>query len=213
MITGSQLLRVCNKLTVVKAEKIAGLLSELAPLYGLTKEQLPAFLGQVCVESACFSVYAENLNYSPEGLKSTFSYYRRNPKLAEKHGRTAAHRADQEAIANTAYADVNRSPNTRLGNTEPGDGWRFRGGGSIQATGREMFTEYARYKGVDIDTAANLVRTEDRWAIDIGLWVYAVKKKLPGTKTFEQITAAINTAKEGLVRRKTYYEIAKKVSF
>ncbi|MCV5871041.1 glycoside hydrolase family 19 protein, partial [Escherichia coli] len=68
----------------------------------------------------------ENLNYSVQGLKSTFRVYRNRPALAEKHGRKNAinQKANQEAIANNAYA-------MKIGNGDAstGDGWKYRGRG------------------------------------------------------------------------------------
>ncbi|MEM7528825.1 MAG: hypothetical protein AAF416_14300, partial [Pseudomonadota bacterium] len=98
------------------------------------------FLAQCSVESARFQRLTEGLNYSVEAL-SSFAIFRRRPDLAQLYGRighwkSPTQKANQEAIANTAYADANRDENHRLGNTEPGDGWRFIGRGWIHLTGR-----------------------------------------------------------------------------
>ncbi len=81
----------------------------------------------------------EGLNYSAEVLKSKdkgpFKYFKEHTDEAEKYGRTDAHKADQEAIANRAYA--NRNGN---GDIASGDGWRYRGGGLIQITGKNNYT-------------------------------------------------------------------------
>ncbi len=81
----------------------------------------------------------ENLNYSAEVLKKgeIFSYFGNHKDEAEQYGRTTGkngHKADQEAIANRVYA--NRNGN---GNIETGDGWRYRGGGLIQVTGKSNY--------------------------------------------------------------------------
>ncbi|MBD5802129.1 hypothetical protein AZOA_15550 [Azoarcus sp. Aa7] len=109
------------------------------------------FFGQVKREAGpTLSGAAESLDYSPEGLKNTFGYYKRNPKEAEADGRgvtklpngsTQGKPADQETIANKVYGTGKKK--TELGNTEPGDGWRFRGRGMKQLTGHRNYRAFS----------------------------------------------------------------------
>ena len=95
---------------------------------------LAHLLGQAHVESRGFSTLVESLNYSVAGLRATFGPHRISDADCERYGRKPGHPADQEAIANIVYGgDWGRK---NLGNTETGDGWRFRGSGCIQQTGR-----------------------------------------------------------------------------
>jgi putative chitinase len=80
----------------------------------------------------------ENLNYSVSGLLETFGRHRISAADARKYGRSGSRKANQEAIANIIYGGEWGREN--LGNTEPGDGWRFRGGGLPQNTGRRNYT-------------------------------------------------------------------------
>ena len=106
------------------------------------------FMAQVRQEAGANFSISENLNYSPSALPIFFSYYRRHPDEQQMDGRTPTHPANQENIANKAYGGRN-------GNNLPGDGWRFRGRGLKQLTGRNNYqklTEYHRLKwGGDID--------------------------------------------------------------
>lgn len=104
-----------------------------------TEVRLYHFMAQVYQETGATFTIDESLNYAATALPGLFSYYRRHPDEQEIDGRTAAHRANQEAIANKAYGGRN-------GNTEPGDGWRYKGRGMKQLTGRynyRAFTQYA----------------------------------------------------------------------
>lgn len=80
----------------------------------------------------------ENLNYSVSGLLKTFGRHRISAADARKYGRSGARKADQMGIANIIYGGEWGRNN--LGNIKPGDGWRFRGGGLPQTTGRRNFT-------------------------------------------------------------------------
>ncbi|NMG46013.1 hypothetical protein GPA22_20040 [Aromatoleum toluvorans] len=115
------------------------------------------FFGQIKREAGpTLSGAAESLNYSPEGLKGTFGYYKRNPSDAQTDGRSVTtlpngakqkKPADQETIANKAYGTGRKS--IELGNTEAGDGWRFRGRGMKQLTGRRNYRDFtARHREI-----------------------------------------------------------------
>ncbi|MCA8031638.1 glycoside hydrolase family 19 protein [Burkholderia arboris] len=79
----------------------------------------------------------ESLNYPPSRLIEKFSYFKRHPAEAEQYGRTSSHPADQEAIANRAYEKRNGN-----GAFSSGDGWKYRGRGLIQITGRRQYEKF-----------------------------------------------------------------------
>lgn len=90
-------------------------------------ERLAHFFGQVLQEVGPSVNLLEDLDYRADKLAPIFRYFRRHPDEAELYGRTDEHPADQEAIANRAYADRNGN-----GDVASGDGWRFRGRGLKQ---------------------------------------------------------------------------------
>lgn len=146
-----------------------------------TPKRMAAFLGQLMVETGWFRHREEFLNYSEQALINSFSVYRRNSELAKQH----AHQP--ELIANTAYGG-------RLGNTEPGDGWKFRGRGMIQITGRAQYARVSELLGVDLvedpdlltnDGAVALAAAAVQWAT-WGLNEYADKWEI------EKISRRIN---------------------
>ena len=116
-----------------------------------TRHRLEHFFGQCVVEvGSSFHELTESLNYSAKGLMS-FSYFKNHPDEAEQYGRKEkfegkkkiiTQKADQERIANIVYADENRPEKLKLGNNQEGDGWKYRGRGMIQITGREIYTDF-----------------------------------------------------------------------
>lgn len=125
------------------------------------------FFGQIKQESPLLDGAAESLNYSPEGLKATFGYYLKHPDEAQADGRLeekgkdgskkVIRKANEEAIANKAY--MGPHGNADLGNIQHGDGWRFRGRGVHQTTGRSNYRDFAKvhpkYWGDMIDFVQN----------------------------------------------------------
>ena len=135
-------------------------------------DRLTHFFGQVLQEVGQGLRLVESLDYRADRLAPIFSYFRRNPEDALLYGRTADQPADQEAIANRAYA--NRNGN---GDIESGDGWRYRGRGLKQVTGRanyRAFTEdHAELFGelIDFEAEPELLGTS-RYAARSALWFW-----------------------------------------
>jgi predicted chitinase len=149
----------------------------------------------------------ESLDYRADRLGLIFSYFRRNPDEALLYGRTADHPADQEAIANRAYADRNGN-----GNVECGDGWRFRGRGLKRVTGRanyRAFTEdHAQMFGEQIDFEAepDLLETP-RYAVRSALWfwhandLFSLADAGINSAAADSITAIINRGTDSYGQR------------
>lgn len=114
-------------------------LEQAATEAGFSGLVLAHWLGQMFVESAGFTTREESLNYSVDGLLKTFGRHRISEADCRKFGRAPGRPAHQNAIANIVYGGEWGRKN--LGNSEPGDGWRYRGGGDKQITGRANYRE------------------------------------------------------------------------
>lgn len=108
------------------------------------------FLSQVGHESGALTTVVENLNYRVAALNSLFGKSRISPEDAQRYGRddTIKQPANQEAIANIIYGGEWGAKN--LGNMEPGDGWKFRGRGLKQLTGRFNYKACGAALGLDL---------------------------------------------------------------
>lgn len=103
----------------------------------VSPERAAAFLATIGHESANLTRVVENLNYSAAGLLSTFGSKYFTPALAAQHARKP------ELIADHVYGG-------RMGNTAPGDGWKYRGRGLVQLTGKNNYAAASTALGVDL---------------------------------------------------------------
>lgn len=114
-----------------------------------TPLRLAHFLAQCGHESAGFKAVSENLNYGAKGLRSIFKKYFPTEAKALEYERKP------EKIANLVYA--NRMAN---GDEKSGDGWKFRGRGYIQLTGRTNYTLFNKFVDDDVVIHTHLVATK-----------------------------------------------------
>src|SRR5690606_7538503 len=124
-----------------------------------TIREVASFLANINVESTGLTQLTESLNYSTDALIQKFGRHRISVEDARRYGRNAQHPADQEALANILYGGEWGRKN--LGNTEPGDGWRFRGYGPKQITGRDNCQRFADAMGMSIDDVPAYLRTPE----------------------------------------------------
>ena len=176
------------------------------PKYDITTvERVAGFLAQCAHESANFTALEENLNYKEETLLKIFARYfgpgKRNAKEYAKN---------PEKIANYVYMDEFRS--SKMGNVKEGDGWRFRGRGLKQLTGRENYTNFGKSVGMTAEEAADYVATE-KGAIESACWFWNAKKlnAIADTQDIVKMTKIINGGDIGLADRKSRFEHAIKV--
>ena len=170
---------------------------DILPLWEVdTPERVAMFLAQCGHESGGFRVLSENLNYSAKALDSIF------PKYFKRAGRNANdYHRQPEKIANVIYA--NRMDN---GDSSSGDGWRFRGGGILQLTGRYNYTEFAEAVEMSPEEAVDYVRTKEG-ALDSACWFWDTNglNKYCDAMDIVGATKRINGGTIGLEDRKKHY--------
>jgi putative chitinase len=145
---------------------------EVLPMWQInTAERVAGFIAQCAHESNNFRTLEENLSYSADALNRVFPrYFGAAPK------RNAAEYArNPEKLANYVYMDEFRSAQGRMGNTQPGDGWRFRGRGLKQLTGRNNYTNFGKTVNMTAEQAAEYVATK-KGAIDSACWFWDTAK-------------------------------------
>jgi putative chitinase len=160
--------------------------------FKLSNTQAAHFFGQCAHESGGFKVFSENLNYSDKGLNGIFKKY--FPTIAS----TTGYARKPDKIANKVYA--NRMGN---GSEASGDGWKWRGRGPIQLTGKNNYTAFAAdVKRPDVLTNPDLVAGE--LAFESALWFFrkngllAIADKGVTDAIITQITKRVNGGTHGL---------------
>ena len=182
-------------------------LCELLPKYGITTERRVAhFLSQCAHESAGFRKLEENLNYSEKALRAVFGRYFGEPPKAD----AAEYARNPEMIANRVYNDTYRK--YKMGNVNEGDGWRFRGRGLKQLTGRYNYTKFGESIGKTAEEAAEYVATP-AGAIESACWFWDTTKlnEIADTDNVVKMTKKINGGNIGLEDRQKRYAHALKV--
>lgn len=209
MRLSAEQLAAATGLTVEKAELWRGCLEEAWVTFGVsTLLRVCAFLAQAGHESDGFDVLEENLNYRVEALLSKFSRARISSEDAAALGKTAARPANKEAIANLIYGGEWGLKN--LGNVEPGDGWKFRGRGLIQITGRANYAKLGEAMSCDFLAQPELVVEMHDAAMSAG-WFWKSKglNELADAGQFDAITKKVNGGYSGQDDRVRRWVLAK----
>ena len=154
-----------------------------------TPERQAAFIGQCAHESGNFKTLQENLNYSAKGLNATWP-----SRFPSEEAAQPFHR-NPEKIANKVYSG-------RMGNTEEGDGWKYRGRGLIQSTGKDNYRLASDALGVDLVGNPDLVLSKEYAALTAAwYWNKRGLNKEADAKDFTGMTKKINGGTIGLADR------------
>jgi putative chitinase len=162
--------------------------------YKMTPERAAHFFAQTAHESGGFKAFSENLNYSAQGLQGIFGKYFPG-NLEESYARKP------EKIANRVYA-------SRMGNGDEasGDGWKFRGRGALQLTGKSNYQAFSDYlKNPEIMVNPDLVATEFAFESAIFFFdknsLWSICDKGVTKDTILALTKRINGGTHGLADR------------
>ena len=189
--------------------EVVDIIEKYRDKFGLNTDlRLAMFLAQVREEIGPeFRVVRENLNYSPTALMKTYKAF--NPRLANEYGRSGDKKADQVAIANIAYA--NKLGNGNADSDGDGDmdadddGWKYRGAGCLQITGKANFAEVQKrclkYAGkeFDPDTLEGFV------VFGMSYWIWRDCYRAADTGDIDNVTAIINKYTSSYDSRKEHY--------
>ncbi len=185
-------------------DSVIAQIPDTAKKFGITTNlRLAHFLAQCGHESGGFKTVTENLNYSADGLVKIFGKYF-NSTTAAGYAR------NPEKIASKVYGN-------RMGNGSEAskEGFKFRGRGYIQLTGKENYTKFGKFIGEDIASNPDLVATKYPLASAAFFFnsnkLWTICDKGADTATVTAVTKRVNGGTIGLADRikhfKEYYNL------
>ena len=197
-ITVQQLLQILPNAGQVAGVFVPVLNTAMSRYQIVGLKRVASFIAQVGHESGQLTHLVENLNYSADALRKTWPS-RFDACLASAVARKP------EQIANIAYGN-------RMGNTAPGDGWKYRGRGLIQITGQNNYRACGEALGLDLIAQAELLEKSQHDCMSAA-WFWATNglSTLADAGEFDAITQRINGAQTGAADRQALHARALKV--
>jgi predicted chitinase len=189
MVIEKRLLTILG-VTAARAQKYLPDLNALLPQHDIdTPLRVAHFLSQVLHESGRMKFVRENMNYSAEGLRKTFPRY-------FTMAQAQAYARNPQRIGSRVYA--NRMGN---GDESSGDGYRYRGRGLIQLTGRSNYEEFSTW--IDDDVVASPERVSNEYAVASAIYYWIMRRlnNLADIDDCRAVTKCINGGYNGLTDR------------
>jgi putative chitinase len=203
LITSDNLKKLFKNTNISTLSEFVEPLNEVLSFYEINNtRRISMFLSQVGHESAGLTARRENLNYSAQGLNKIF------PKYFVRAGRDAnLYARNPEKIANLVYA--NRMGN---GNEASGDGYRYRGRGLIQLTGKSNYEAFAADMEMSLNETITWLETAEGATWSAGwFWDSRDLNEWADKGDVLTVTKRINGGTNGLEDRKSHYESALRI--
>ena len=190
-------------------ETIVDRINSNGATYGIkSPEGIAHFLSQTGVETGGFKKFSvtENLNYSAAGLSKTWPgrFYPNTNRLPSDY----AH--NKIKIANLVYG----RPDLGNGDEASGDGWKYRGRGIIQLTGKANYTKFSSFyqthydPSVDFVTNPNMIADNIDISILSGMWYFRSRVLRAGDinrLSVKKVTQLVNGGEHGIIQRDALY--------
>lgn len=163
-VTREQLTAFFNKTPAATVGPLVDDLNHAMEQFSInTPQRVAAFMAQIDIESGGLRAREENLNYSAKRLTEVFPRHFRDvdPNQYDRN---------PEKIANRVYRD-------RMGNGSEasGDGWRYRGRGFIQLTGKNNYSSFGKAMGMSAEEASKYMETSEGACMSAG-WFWETNK-------------------------------------
>lgn len=170
-----------------------------------TPLRMAHFLAQALHETGGFRILRENMNYSARRMIQIFGVGQHSAAVTAAEASRLA--GDPPAIAERVYGLGNPRKARELGNTNPGDGFLYRGNGVLQTTGRGSHKRIGNAAGVNFEDNPGLV-TDPEHALKPALieWTQNNLNSFADRNDIRTITRKINGGFNGLSERETWFD-------
>lgn len=203
LLTSDQLYNINNNLNRSDCEYYINALNRVLPQYQInTPLRLAHFLAQVLHESGHLKYKSENLNYSAQALLKVFPKYFKTITEANAYARQPV------KIANKVYA--NRMGN---GNEASGDGWKYRGRGLLQLTGKSNYIQCGQYINSNLVNYPEAILGDPEINVKVACWYWTTRNlnQYADNNDIVTITKKINGGLNGLDDRTKILQKAKSI--
>jgi len=209
LITLDDLIKINNNENLGKCKYYIDALNEILPKYDIhTPLRIAHFLAQVIHETGYLSSTTENLSYSVDGLLREFSdYFTTTNEPLKKDPNDYA----RNSVKTANYIYAQRMLN---GKEESGDGYKYRGRGLMQLTGREDYGKCGKALGLDLLNDPDILTRDINASVSSACWVWTINKQLnkwADEDNIHEITRRINGGTKGIIVRTENLGRAKKV--
>lgn len=197
MITKENFIPIISDVSWIHAQPYVDLFDTVLPRFEInTPLRKTHFLAQIAHESAGFKATTENLNYSANALYGVFRKYFPTLESASEYAR------QPERIANKVYAN-------RMGNGDEasGDGWKYRGRGLIQLTGKSNYDAFSDAVNQDFVSNPDLVASPE-WALSSACWYWKNRNinRFADVDDIHMVTKHVNGGFNGLDHRQHFLD-------
>lgn len=161
------------------------------------------FMAQISHESRCGMIRREDMRYRADRIMEIFGVGKHSAKVTQYEARMLA--GKPEELAERVYGLGNPKKAKELGNTRPGDGFRYRGNGFLQLTGRRSHRDIGELIGVDLEANPELLK-DPKISFMAAVAEFARLKCIPAAKADNVVlvTKRVNGGRNGLADRQVW---------
>ena len=169
-----------------------------------TPQRIAHFLAQAMQETGSFTILRESMNYRAPRILEIFGEGQHSAKVKRAEAEKLAH--NEQALAERVYGLGNPSKAQELGNTQPGDGFRYRGNGVLQMTGRGAHRRRGKANNLDFENHPELATLPEH-ALKPALqeWTDGNLNEAADRNDVVKITKVINGGDNGLAERRAFF--------